>query len=338
MIFAGHICEKRNFIISLKLNDIGFYTLSNERSKLIHKNLERCEMIVTSFCNFKCPYCRGVESYSEDCQGHIDLNNAKFVLNNWINGGLKNIRFSGGEPTLYPHILNLVEMAKLGGINRIAISSNGSLPKEKYLSLLESGVNDFSISLDACCAENADKMAGRKGYFQTVIDNIEWLSKETYVTVGIVLTSETENTVVEVVNFAHDLGVSDIRIITSAQYNGALSKLENISKNILDSHPILKYRVNNLLNGKSVRGISDSDSAKCFLVRDDSVVAGKWHFPCVIHMREGGKPIGIVSENMMEERVNWSNNHDTHSDSICRNNCLDCLVDYNNACQFEANK
>jgi len=314
------------------LNNIGFYTLTDKRARETHLHLERCEMIVTSFCNFRCPYCRGVEAYSKDCNGHIDFANASFVISNWIEDKLKNIRFSGGEPTLYPRILDLVQMAKKGGINRIAISSNGSLPKEKYESLLDAGVNDFSISLDACCAENADKMAGRKGYFQTVINNIEWLSKETYVTVGIVLTKETESTVVDVIKFAHDLGVSDIRIITAAQYNGLLSKLEHLSEDILSAHPVLKYRVNNLISGRNVRGINNGDTNRCYLVQDDSVVAGNWHFPCVIHMREGGEPIGKVSSKMREERYRWSLNHNTHEDVICKNNCLDCLVDYNNVC------
>jgi len=312
------------------LNEIGFYTLTESRAKTPHANLERCEMIVTSFCNFRCPYCRGVSAYSRNCEGNLDYGIAEFTLNSWIRSGLKNIRFSGGEPVLYPKINDLVKISRDGGINRIAISSNGSLQTKKYEELLLNGVNDFSISLDACCVEDADKMAGRSGYFDSVISNIRYLSGKTYVTVGIVLTQDTESTVLDVVNFAHELGVSDIRIITAAQYNGDISHLERISQPILDAHPILKYRVNNLLSGKNVRGIGSGDSNRCFLVRDDSVVAGKWHFPCVIHMREGGAPIGEIGEDMQAERLAWSLSHDTHSDPICMKNCLDCLVEYNN--------
>jgi molybdenum cofactor biosynthesis enzyme MoaA len=313
------------------LDNIGFYTLTDDRLHP-HSNLERCEMIVTSFCNFQCPYCRGVESYSRDCKGNLDYDTAMFVLRDWMSHGLKNIRFSGGEPTLYPHIRSLVYMARKGGVRRIAISSNGSMPRTVYEGLLEAGVNDFSISLDACCAEKADLMSGRTNVFQPVVDNIRWLASQTYTTVGIVLTKDTEDTVVDVVKFAHGLGVADIRIITAAQYNGALSKLEDIPQDILDAHPILKYRVNNLLSGRNVRGIASSDSNRCYLVKDDSVVAGNWHFPCVIHMREGGEPIGRVSENMQAEREVWSLTHNTHDDPICKGNCLDCLVDYNNRC------
>lgn len=317
------------------LNDIGFYTLTDERATVHHNNLRRCEMIVTEFCNFKCPYCRGVKAYSRDCSGHIDFNVANSVLKNWIENNLESIRFSGGEPTLYPRIEELVSIAKSGGIKNIAISTNGSMPQRKYDALLESGINDFSISLDACCAEDANKMAGRDFKFQRLIENIRYLASKVYVTVGIVLTEDRQSEVLNLVKFAHELGVADIRIISAAQYNGKLSRLNEIPEHILNSHPILRYRVSNLISGRNVRGISDTDCRKCHLVKDDSAVAGKWHFPCVIHMREGGEPIGEVSESMMHERIIWSKNHDTHADPICKQNCLDCLVDYNN--KFEKN-
>ena len=312
------------------VNNIGFYTLTDKRAKYIHSNLERCELILTEFCNFKCPYCRGVKAYSRDCSGHLNYNIAKKVLFWWINDGLKNIRFSGGEPTLYPKLSSLVKICKKNNVERIAISTNGSMPRKKYISLLKLGVNDFSVSLDACCAENIDKMSGRTGYFNIIADNIKFLSKNTYVTVGIVLTNETKNTILDVITFAHELGVDDIRIITAAQYNSTLPYLEKVPNTILDSHPILKYRVTNLLLGKNVRGITKQDSNRCYLVYDDSVVAGKWHFPCVIYMREGGEPINKVNNNMVVERILWSLSHNTHEDIICKTNCLDCLVDYNN--------
>jgi len=314
----------------MSVSEIGFYTLTDDRAKLQHTNLERCEMILTEACNFKCPYCRGVESYSRDCSGNMDYKVAKFTLEYWIAKGLKNIRFSGGEPTLYPYLLELVELAREGDIERIAISTNGSRHKSIYQTLLKFGVNDFSISLDACCVEDADKMAGREGYFDTVVENIRWLSEETYVTVGLVFTDERASEVAEVVEFAASLGVSDIRIISAAQYDGSLLHLEKIDQELLDKYPVLKYRVSNLLSGRNVRGLENSTTNKCYLVRDDYAVAGKWHFACVIHMREGGEPIGWIGDRMQQEREEWSETHDTHSDPICIKNCLDCLVDYNN--------
>jgi len=290
--------------------------------------MQRCEMILTERCNFKCQYCRGLR---EDCLGDMPLNKALSVLKQWASQGLRNIRFSGGEPMVYLHLENLVTAAKMLGVQRIAISTNGSFPLENYLRLIECGVNDFSISLDACCASTGSLMSGRKdNVWDIVVQNIKALSKLTYVTVGTVLTEGNINELSDIVKFAHELGVADIRIISAAQYNAALANAKMIPQEILDAHPILKYRVENILHGRNVRGIQDTDCFRCWLPLDDSVVCGDYHFPCVIYMREKGDPIGKVGTNMHKERLEWAKQHNTHCDPICRANCLDVCINHNN--------
>ena len=46
----------------MKLEDIGFYTLSNERARKtsVISPIMRAELILTDRCNFRCPYCRGL--------------------------------------------------------------------------------------------------------------------------------------------------------------------------------------------------------------------------------------------------------------------------------------
>ena len=47
-------------------------------------------------------------------------------------------------------------------------------------------------------------------------------------------------------------------------------------------------------------------------------------------MREKGDPICKVGSGMRERRVEWAVTHDTYKDDICRKNCLDVCIDYNN--------
>ena len=319
-----------------KLEDIGFYTLSNKRAAEASEKsgMKRCEMIITEYCNFKCPYCRGLDasiygdrrikqlSFEEICK-NIDL---------WCeNEPLENIRFSGGEPTLHKNIREIVAYAKCKGIKRIAISTNGSNKMELYRDLVRLGVNDMSISLDACCAEDGDKMAGNvKGAFDIVVSNIRECSKLTYVTVGVVLTPENVQKTINTIYFADELGVADIRIISAAQWNKPIEALGHIRQDVLDRHPILKYRAANFYNGLNVRGMKDTDTPRCGLVLDDSIIAGSFHFPCVIYMREKGNPIGTVGPNMRTERKAWHESHNCLQDEICKKNCLDVCIDYNN--------
>lgn len=315
----------------MKLEEIGFYTLLDKRAKNASATspMQRCELILTDKCNFSCVYCRGLR---EDYQSDMLIEWALWIINHWANDGLVNIRFSGGEPMMYPFLEDVVNYAWMLGIERIAISTNGSFPLLQYKRLVRLGVNDFSISLDACCAAMIDKMTGVTGSFGTIVENICELSRLTYVTVGIVLTEETMKTVSDVVRFAHGLGVADIRIISAAQWDGRLVAALDIEDEILDAHPILKYRIDNIRAGRNVRGLSENDSRTCWLMQDDSVIAGRWHFPCVIYMREGGNPVGEINDTMRADRIQWLKTHDTYQDDICRKNCLDVCIDYNNRC------
>jgi hypothetical protein len=108
-----------------------------------------------------------------------------------------------------------------------------------------------------------------------------------------------------------------------------INKLNDLDDALLDRHPILKYRINNFRNGISVRGLTESDAHKCAIVLDDSVIAGDYHFPCVIYMREQGEAVGKVGLNMRQERKQWFDTHDTHLDPICSRNCLDVCRNHN---------
>lgn len=313
----------------MKLENIGFYTLSDKRAKTssINSPMYRCEMILTDRCNFSCPYCRGMR---EDCKGNIPKERALFVLHQWILEDLKNIRFSGGEPTLYPYLNDLVGHCSWSGVEHIAISTNGSANQEVYDELLNNGANDFSVSLDACCASTGDIMSGKCGYFDKILHNLEYLSSRVYVTVGVVLTNDNVTEAGKIINAAENAGVADIRIIPAAQITNLNLKAFSLPRAKLNKYPILKYRMDRMEEGKPFRGLKEGDSHTCHLLRDDSVFAGMWHFPCVIYFREQGEPIGKLSHNMRQERIEWIKRTDTHLDPICKSNCLDVCVAYNN--------
>lgn len=314
----------------IKLEEIGFYTLSDDRAKntSLTSPLKRCELILTEKCNFNCPYCRGLNN-KED----VSFEDAASIVSKWCSHDLENVRFSGGEPTLWPRLDELVALAKENGVNRIAVSTNGSADKEVYERLVEAGVNDFSISFDACCASLGDMMAGNvSGVWNKVAENIKYISSLTYVTIGVVITEDNIGDINGIIKFADTLGIADIRIIPSAQWNSTEAKSHvNIDEELLVKYPILKYRID---NPRHVRGLSDNDCGKCNLMLDDMAVYDNDHYPCVIYMREHGEPIASAEGKTMEEirieRKEWIDNNDTRCNEICRKNCLDVCRQYNN--------
>jgi len=309
----------------MKLDEIGFYTLSDFRAHHASpdRRLERCELLLTKRCNLKCPYCRRVgpedTSTEEACR----------VVSYWCDQGCRNMRFSGGEPTVWENLPFLVGWARAHeGVEHVALSTNGSASLDAYKALLDAGANDFSISLDACCASKAGKMMGVNGeQVRHVMDTIRFLAPRTYVTIGTVLLPTNIPEVKSILDFAMDAGVADVRLIPAAQWLPIL--LLDLEQKYLDRFPILRYRYNNAKAGVTVRGILPSDANHCYLGMDDMVVSGGKHYPCIIHLREGGKPIGDLGPSTRTDRANWVYSHNPHEDPICRKNCLDVCVAHN---------
>jgi len=297
----------------MKLEDIGFYTLSDYRAATSNHltPIQRCEILITKRCNFSCKYCRGIGA-------ELSPDEVKNIIHITKKDGLNNIRFSGGEPTL-----NLGTL--VAGINaarrckHIAVSTNGSADWDIYKMLIDIGVNDFSISLDACCGQDGDKISGKSGSWDKVVNNIRKIAEQgIYITVGVVVTEETEKDLHNIIMFADSLGVSDIRPIPAAQWKSALS----LPLDMFDKYPILRYRSKSkLFRGNPVR--------RCGLALDDVAIMGQMHYPCIIYMREGGSPIGTVSSKMRIERKHWYENHNPQTDMICSKQCLDVCRDYN---------
>lgn len=213
-----------------KLENIGFYTLSDDRARNVSSTspLKRCELILTDRCNFKCKYCRGLK---KPYRGDLSFIEAAQVVKMWCDDGLENIRFSGGEPTIWKGLLELVSYTRSHAcVKHIAISTNGSASINMYYNLIQAGVNDFSVSFDACCSSSADKMAGVDAKFDHLCQVIGYLSKNTYCTVGIVLDERNLVEVHKTIELAESLGVSDIRVIPSAQYNQDVNLPEGTGK------------------------------------------------------------------------------------------------------------
>lgn len=322
----------------MKLEDIGFYTLEDERAKNTSTKspIWRNELIITSVCNFNCPYCRGTDINGE--KGHMPLKDILHVIDLWSKHDIQNIRLSGGEPTLHPNIKEIVKYIKevCKDIKHIAISTNGYSDIKLYKELISLGVNDYSISLDACCSSVGDMMSGGvKGSWNMVVQNIKELSKITYITVGMVFDEKNKHEIKKSIEFASSLGVSDIRVITAAQFNDfSVFKNIDINEEILSKHPILKYRFNHFKNNIDVRGITEKDCHTCHLMQDDFIIKGDYQYQCVIHMREHGTPIGNIKNKTMDqirqERIEFMNKTNTYKNKICRENCLDVCIDYNN--------
>lgn len=93
----------------------------------------------------------------------------------FVSQGVTKIRLTGGEPTVRPDIIELVQQLgqlKQQGLQSIAMTSNGIALKRKLPALVEGGLDTLNISLDTMDPDLFQIMTRRKG-FERVIDAID---------------------------------------------------------------------------------------------------------------------------------------------------------------------
>lgn len=100
---------------------------------------------LTNRCNYACRYCFGKFSHAND----LSLADWKTILQNLQHSGMVSaVNFAGGEPLLYPRLMELFYMAKRCGF-AVSLITNGSIlpsyPKRIYSYLTMLGISFDSL-------------------------------------------------------------------------------------------------------------------------------------------------------------------------------------------------
>ena len=116
------------------------------------RKIDYAKISLTDKCNLKCVYC--IPEYEVDknnlMNDTLSLHDYKFIINGLSQVGIRKIRFTGGEPLLYPHLIELIKYTSIEcNINDIAITTNGIGLDGMAYELKQSGVKTVNISLDS---------------------------------------------------------------------------------------------------------------------------------------------------------------------------------------------
>jgi len=132
---------------------------------------------INSLCNLNCCFCAD----SLEARSVPD-----FEYRNLIKGLGENRKkfdtliISGGEPTIYPHILKFLHHAKfVCKYKRISLTTNGLLlyKQENVDKLIKSGVDTFLISFPTSNERMYDAIVKKKGAFKLAVNGIKNVKK-----------------------------------------------------------------------------------------------------------------------------------------------------------------
>jgi len=134
---------------------------------------------VTDHCNLRCFFCsnEGMPILQKN-KTHIDTKQLKYFIKVLINKGLKNISITGGEPTMHPKIIEIINFLNQFNLKNLFFHTNGINLNEELLKKLSIKFNKIAISIHSVNFYTWQRITnGTEQQFKEIIYNLGILPK-----------------------------------------------------------------------------------------------------------------------------------------------------------------
>jgi len=175
--------EKVNVFIDYLLNSKFVFTQQykcDQFPSLLMDDINFSCSVLFDDCNLDCVYCYNKINRKEIIKKTNEMSTTEFIyaLNEIINFGVKQIMFSGGEPTLRDDLDQLIEFIKRKNDSiYVALITNGTRITQKNAKKFSRICDLIWVSLDSYYKEEHERLRG-KNTFQKTVNTIKLLVKE----------------------------------------------------------------------------------------------------------------------------------------------------------------
>ena len=140
--------------------------------------LRDLRLSVIEACNFRCGYCMPADKvpadYGLDAARRLDFDQIETLVRGFARVGVSKLRLTGGEPLLRKRLPELVaRLARIDGIEDLALTTNGSLLAAHAAALRQAGLHRLTVSLDALDPQRFAQLSGGRGTVGQVLAGIE---------------------------------------------------------------------------------------------------------------------------------------------------------------------
>lgn len=179
----------------------------------------RADLALTYACNNACKHCYVAREPGDVAE--LGLEEWKKVLSTLWQVGVPHVCFTGGEATLSPHLVDLVERAEDIGLVTGLLTNGRRLSDSKLARrLVEAGLDHVQITLESHDEKVHDEMVGSEGAFRETVQGIRnALSEDIYLVTNTTLCSLNSGSIGETLSFLKELGVSQVAM-NSLIYTG----------------------------------------------------------------------------------------------------------------------
>jgi cyclic pyranopterin phosphate synthase len=173
------------------------------------REIEYVRISITDRCNLKCFYCTNFKNFVP--LKHSDILTYEEILkliSLLTEFGVKKVRITGGEPLVRRGVGEFLrEIKKIPGVERLTLTTNGTLLTRYIEDLREAKVDSVNVSLDSLREEAFAKITGLPK-LPMVVEGIKALKDVgIQVKMNTVYTRLNIDEVEELVNFASDMDI-----------------------------------------------------------------------------------------------------------------------------------
>ena len=237
----------------------------NNVKKLNTYNNVRIFVELTNKCNLKCKHCYG--GFASTNNANLNIDALKQMIDDASKNGVYQFDVTGGEPTLYPYLEELLEYAyNAGMLIRIFTNLTTFTKKTKEL-ILKYGVKDIVTSIDSCIKEDHEEFRGQKGCFDKTLNSISNLQKENVsISLNTMIGNHNKNNIKELIDFINDLKVKSVLDVIVPE-----GRATELNEDIKESAKVIKsiYEMNSGKIDKDAISISCGVGNRFIYVKSD---------------------------------------------------------------------
>lgn len=207
--------------------------------------IRRLTVAFTKRCPLSCEHCSEADTlYNKDAL-HVDEFISK--IDNYLEKGLGQIQYSGGEPLVrFDDLLKMLSRYK-GKLDQWVFTSGYGLTKEYAINLKNAGVNGVAISLDHFNEEKHNLFRGNNKSFYWVKEAIKNLQElDVFIALNICPTKELVESggIENIIEIATDLNVPIINIIEPRAVGNYFGKNVELEKRHFEMIKALSNKYN----------------------------------------------------------------------------------------------
>lgn len=168
---------------------------------------------ITEKCNLTCAHCYADSSPHRSLNGNMSYTDWQKVIDEAADLGCRELQFIGGEPTIHPNLMGLIEHARKRDFVLIEVFTNATLLKDEMLGCFRRNKVSVATSFYSDDSNVHDQITKGTGSWHKTVTGIRNVVENGLpLRVGIIEMKQNHGQAANTISFLQSLGVKNIKV------------------------------------------------------------------------------------------------------------------------------